>query len=319
MRRLLRPLTTAAAAGLWLALAAVAASALLRPGHRYAELLLQFAAPALVVALLALAAAALLRRPGLASGFAVMALALGAALAPGWRGHPPAGGEPLARVYVANLWARNEEVERMAASVADADAEVVVLIELGDAAAARLDEILAGYPHRVATPRIDRPSGAARSVVASRWPLEARDREVADGLSVVTAEVRLPDGSRLRVLGAHLTRPWPFQWEHAQARQAERLAARVGAGPERTVVVGDFNAVRLGRPVRRLTGEAGLRLAPAAWGTWPAALPAPLRITIDQALVSPDLVVVRRTLGRPTGSDHRPVIVEVAPAAEAAR
>lgn len=315
MRRLLRHGLTAALAGAWLALAAVAASALLRPEHRYAELLLQFAGPALTAALLVLVAAALLRRPVAAAGFAGVALALAAALAPAWRGHPPAEGEPLARVYVANLWALNGDIPRIAASVAEADAEVVVLIELGDAAAARLDEILAGYPHRVSTPRVDRPSGAARSVVASRWPLEARDADLADGLSAVTAEAVLPDGSRLRVLGAHLTRPWPFQWEHAQARQAERLAARLGEAPRRTLVVGDFNAVRQGRPVRRLVDEAGLRLAPAVRGTWPAALPAPLRITIDQALVSPDLVVTRRTLGRATGSDHRPVIVELAAAA----
>lgn len=314
MRRLLRHALTAILALGWLGLAAVAASALARPGHRYAELLLQFSAPALTVTVTVVAGLLALRRFRTAGAFLALAAALALGLWPAWRPHPPARGPVLARVYVANLWARNTEVEAIAASVAAADADVVVLIELGDAAAERLDEILADHPHRVVTPRVERASGAARLAIASRWPLTPVDADRADGLAAVGAEAALPDGTRLRLIGAHLTRPWPFQWEHAQAWQAERLAARIGETPVRTVVAGDFNAAHAGRPVRLLVEATGLRPAPAVRGTWPAALPAPLRITIDQALVSPDLTVVRRDLGRPTGSDHRPVIIEVAPA-----
>ena len=48
--------------------------------------------------------------------------------------------------------------------------------------------------------------------------------------------------------------------------------------------------------------------APGWPGTWPEALPSPLGITIDQVYRSPDLALVGRELGPPTGSDHRPVV-----------
>jgi len=37
-----------------------------------------------------------------------------------------------------------------------------------------------------------------------------------------------------------------------------------------------------------------------------------VRIAIDHLWASPELTVVSRRLGRPTGSDHSPVIVELA-------
>jgi len=39
-------------------------------------------------------------------------------------------------------------------------------------------------------------------------------------------------------------------------------------------------------------------------------------MTIDQVYASPDLGFVSRRLGRPTGSDHRPVVTEITRAAD---
>lgn len=82
------------------------------------------------------------------------------------------------------------------------------------------------------------------------------------------------------------------------------------------IVAGDFNSVstaRIGKQVRR---DIGLRPAPGFPGTWPASLPSALAITIDQIYASPDLAFVSRRLGRPTGSDHRPVVTEITRAAD---
>src|SRR5690606_15498314 len=108
------------------------------------------------------------------------------------------------RLYFANAWARNTDVDRLAASIAAAEPDIVVLIEIGDAADAGLDGVLVDHPHRVSSPRIDRPSGASRSVIASRWPVRTRQTDVRDGLPVVVAEVETPSGP-LQVYGLHLT------------------------------------------------------------------------------------------------------------------
>lgn len=289
----------------------VALAALSSLGHRWLDILAQFTAPAVIAAAVVTAGFLLLRRwrwAAAASG--VLALLL-LAVWPQWfpAGARPDGKAPAARLYSANLWARNAGVEAIAASIRAADADIVVLIELGDVPARQLDAVLEGYPHRVLTPRVDRPSGAARSVIASRWPLTAiRDRP--DGLHAVGATVRTPLGP-VNVLGVHLTRPWPFQEQWGQIEQARAVAAirRDLAGP--VVVTGDFNSVSSARIGRQLQGETGLRPAPGFPGTWPSALPAALGVTIDQVYASPDLAFVSRQLGRPTGSDHRPVVTVV--------
>lgn len=289
---------------------AIALSALAGLGHRGPDLLAQFVAPAMPATLVLAALFLLVRRPGWFAAAAGVAGLLFLSAWPQW--FPartlPEPGAPEVRLYSANLWARNGDVEAIAASVAEADADIVVLIELGDAPAARLDEVLQRYPHRVATPRVDRASGAARSVIASRYPLSViPDRP--DGLHAVGAVAQTPLGP-VNVLGVHLTRPWPFQEQWGQISQTMALTAirRALDGP--VIVAGDFNSVSSARIGRQMKAEAGLLPAPGFPGTWPAALPAPLGVTIDHVWRSPDLAVISRRLGRPTGSDHRPVVVE---------
>lgn len=285
-------------------------------GHRWVDILFQFTAPVLILTAVLTAALIAARRKTAAWLGLAATVALALAVAPQWFPASAAArpGALVVRLYSANLWALNTDVEATAASVAAADADIVVLIELGDAAAARLDQVLAGYPHRISTPRIERPSGAARSIIASRWPLTAiRDRP--DGLHAVGATVRTPLG-RLNVLGVHLTRPWPFQEQWGQISQTMALDAVVSdlSGP--VVVAGDFNSVSSARIGRQIQRDLGLRPAPGFPGTWPSSVPAVFGVTIDQVYRSPDLAVVSRRLGRPTGSDHRPVVTGITLAAE---
>lgn len=295
-----------------LGLALVALSGI---GHRTFDLLAQFTAPALAATAFVTALLALTRLKMAALHGLTACVALLFAVAPQWfpGGPEPEADAPVVRLYSANLWARNADVESILTSIRAADADVVVLIELGDAPARRLDDILAGYPHRVATPRIDRPTGPARSVIASRFPLTAiRDRP--DGLHAVGASVRTPLGLT-HIVGVHLTRPWPFQEQWGQISQTMALQEVIEALDGPVVVAGDFNSVssaRIGKQVRR---DIGLHPAPGFPGTWPAQLPAPLGVTIDQVYASPDLAFVSRRLGRANGSDHRPVVTEFTRAA----
>ncbi len=218
-------------------------------------------------------------------------------------------------LYSANLWAPNTEVEAITRSIAEADADIVILVELGDAPAAHLDRVLADYPHRVLNARVDRPSGAARAAIASRYPLTAiPDRP--DGLVSVAAVAQTPLGP-INIIGAHLTRPWPFQYQWGQINQATALAAirRDMTGP--VIAAGDFNSVSSARIGRQIQTETGLIPAPGWPGTWPSALPSAAGMTIDQVWRSPDLALLERRLGRKTGSDHRPVITRFTLAAEA--
>ncbi|WP_298159682.1 endonuclease/exonuclease/phosphatase family protein [Brevundimonas sp.] len=288
----------------------IAGAALSGIGHRWVDILAQFTGPALIAAVGGLAAAGLLRSRILIGAAVVVCGLVLAAGAPQWA---PSRGEAEAEagskgfsLYSANLHALNTDVEAMATSIAAADADVVVLIEVGDAPAAAIDQVLTGYPYRAANIRMDRPSGAARSIIASRRPLQDIGL-VVPGLSVVGAVVETPIGP-VTVAGVHMTRPWPYQIQWEQIRQAEGLSAwaRSIAGP--VIAAGDFNSVSSARIGRIIKQDGGLIPAPGWPGTWPTRLPAIAGITIDQVWRTPDLALVDRRLGLPTGSDHRPVI-----------
>lgn len=285
-------------------------------GHRWVDIFAQFTAPLFMATLAATVLAAVLRMrnavwTGLASTLALLAV-VGAQWLPGAPGPEP--GAPTVRLYSANVYYLNDDVARMRRSIDAADPDIVILIELGRGPLGQLDELLAGYPYRVGSMRMDETRGPSRSIIASRWPL----KQIAnrpDGLHSVTAVAETPLGD-VNIVGVHLTRPWPFQPQWGQISQTMALGdiRRTLTGP--VVVAGDFNSVSNARIGRQMKQDLGLAPAGGFPGTWPSNLPSPLGITIDQVWRSPDLTFVSRKLGWPNGSDHRPVVTEFTRAAD---
>ena len=283
--------------------------------NRAVDLLAQFVSPMLVTMVMFTAGLGLFRMKAAAGLGALTALVLTLAVWPQWfpKASAPDPDAAVVRVYSANLFYLNNDTARIRRSIEAADADIVVLIELASDPAASIDELLAGYPHRAASMRLDQTRGPSRSLVASRWPLTVR-ADPPDGLHAVAATVRTPLGP-LNVVGVHLTRPWPFQHSWGQISQTMALEAVVKDLTGPVVVAGDFNSVSSARIGKQVRGDLGLRPAPGFPGTWPSKLPSGLGITIDQVYASPDLAFVSRRLGRPTGSDHRPVVTEITRAA----
>ena len=284
--------------------------------NRAVDLLAQFTVPALIATALLTVGLGRLRMKVPAGLSALVSLLLVLAVWPQWfpKASAPDPDAAIVRVYSANVFYLNNDTARIRRSIEAADADIVVLIELASDPALKIDQLLAGYPHRAASMRLDQTRGPSRSVIASRWPLTAR-ADPPDGLHAVAATVRTPLGP-VNVVGVHLTRPWPFQHSWGQISQTMALDTVVEDLDGPVVVAGDFNSVssaRIGKQVRR---DIGLRPAPGFPGTWPTDLPSAFGITIDQVYASPDLAFVSRRLGQPTGSDHRPVVTEITRAAD---
>jgi len=281
-------------------------------GHRWVDILAQFTAPALIGALVATVLVAFLKRPPLMlvalAGLAICVLAVLPQAEPA-RGSPDRSA-PVLTVYSANLHADNADVEAIAASIRDADPDIILLIELGADAFAARDRFLEGYPYRQSSRAVVPPGSRGSVLIASRYPLSRRSTE-GNERQMISAVADTPLGP-VRVVGVHLTRPWPFQYQWGQIIQTQNLLTHIDAAPEPVVLAGDFNSVATGRIGRMLRSEGGLIHAPGWPGTWPGPRPGPLRMTIDQVYHSPDIAVAKRSLGGPTGSDHRPVIVDLA-------
>ncbi len=282
---------------------------LIDSGHRWPDLLVQFTAPAFAATALLTLIYAILRRglPAIAGG--VISLGLLAVVWPQWA--PPGPRLPpeaeTIRVYSANVWIHNTDITAIRRSIEAADADVVMLIELGIGARQRMDEILEGYPYRTET----RSSGARleRAVIAARFPISEFGRR-ADGLHAVMARGDTPLGPMTFVL-THLTRPWPFEYQWGQISQSQALAERIEPLDGPVLIAGDFNSVTTGRIGRQIQEDIGVLPAPGWPGTWPSQLPGAARMTIDQVYLTDHLAVRSRRLGEPNGSDHRPVITEI--------
>ena len=123
----------------------IAAAALSRIGHRWVDILAQFSAPSLAAVFAMLLACLVLRLWPAALVGAGAALLLLLAVWPQWappRGRPDTHA-PAVRLYSANLWAWNQQTEAIDRSIRSAEADMVILVELGDAPAAQLDRMLA--------------------------------------------------------------------------------------------------------------------------------------------------------------------------------
>ena len=316
----IRTLDTLLLAGAVAAIAAAAVSLLAR-WWWMADLVTSFQLQ-LLGGMLPLLGALLWRRAwGWAAALAVSTLVPFGQLVPLWVGSPGPAADadaPRLRVLVANVLSRNPSPGALLDEVAAFDPDLVAVLELSGPVRAALAPLEA--THRLVLSDIHDTDNFGIGLY-SRLPVDGRliyRATPASGGSVpgIVALVQAPDAAPLQLFVAH---PMPPAGQRLAAWRDAHLAAlgdAVGATPGPRLVVGDLNVVPWAPAFRDLARRGGVVDARVrrgnAEGTWPANLPAWLRVPIDHALVSPDLTVTRLEVGPDYGSDHRPVRVEVA-------
>jgi endonuclease/exonuclease/phosphatase (EEP) superfamily protein YafD len=265
-----------------------------------------------IVAFAALACIALLRRTRLvalaaAAGLVVSAAPLTAYLKP--IAESSAAQPGSLKLVSLNVRYRTQDLARAAAYLEQTEADVLVLQEVTRSQAEQLDAMLVSYPYRSVD--VDW-RGAA---IYSRWRLLDAQwtslEERASRGAYVEIEWR---GSRIALLGVHLH--WPMSPREARIR--DRQLRRVAAFAARTrgplIVAGDFNITPWSPRFRRAVADSGLRDCGLGQGiapSWPSQA-IWLGIRIDHCLASPHWRVLDLRVGPHVGSDHRPVIVELA-------
>jgi endonuclease/exonuclease/phosphatase (EEP) superfamily protein YafD len=230
-------------------------------------------------------------------------------IAPGGTG--PGLAEPDAprlRLLVLNVEHGSNEYRSVARLIAETDPDVVGLTELTPAWATGLETALERFPSR----RLEPDGGAYGIGLYSKLPFAAAglERFPADGPPSVVATLAL-GGEPVDVVLTHVHTPFAGSLHARHLRALAEVRDRLG---DSVAVCGDFNAVPWSQPLRRLTSATGLRSIHDSYGlggTWPTAMPF-LRVPIDNCLVSEGLIVLDRHLGPDVGSDHFPLIVDLA-------
>ena len=228
----------------------------------------------------------------------------------------PAGTDaaPRLRLFSANVLIGKGEVDGYAHEIGASEPDIVVLQEASPLfhAALRQTGTLSQLLHEVVLPRSDPFS----MVVASRWPLEDIAVLPAQGRPVLVRVTVAVPGQHVRLLAMHAIAP---RLGHLKAWTDDLALLRRSVDQHGipVVVVGDLNATWGNRSFRRildlgLTDAAASRRAPFVM-TWPRnrkGIPPVLRI--DHVLTGNGAVVTRIVAGKGKGSDHRPLIADVA-------
>ena len=228
---------------------------------------------------------------------------------------PPAahGGATIpVRLMLANLYYRNRDYGSFVDAVRRERPDAIVLQELTDKWWAGVSELRHEFPHHYAIPR----KGGSGIGILSRYPLEHAELLGFDDSLQPGIVARLDvEGTPLTVLAIHPPTPLRAAKLAFRNKQLVESAARMRETEGAKVLIGDLNTSPWSPYFLDLVRESGLRDARAGsgvWPTWPAPLPPFMKIPIDHCLVGEGVRVDRIRAGEWLGSDHLPLVVDVA-------
>jgi endonuclease/exonuclease/phosphatase (EEP) superfamily protein YafD len=278
------------------------------------------AVPVLLAIGLAIAAAAALTRRLFAAGAATLATLpllwlVGAdLLAPArWPADRPG---PTLKIIALNVLSYNWTPDAVERLVASEHPDILLLQEASSYAGRRLaDRLALQYPTQIA----NYPHCSTR--IFSKLPV--RERQPRDTCSITTALLKLPEmlgGGDVLIATVHAPRG-QTQIEQSEVSTLATLMQKDGAVS--AIFGGDFNATPWSWSLRRFDAIEGVRRRTHALATWPTDRVVPWRLrrlrrfvapilAIDHVYASSDWATVAVRRGPNVGSDHYPVIVELA-------
>jgi len=223
-------------------------------------------------------------------------------------------GHPVLSIMSFNLGRRPDIGDVFIAHLDATSPDLLVLQEFGRQSADLLAALEARYPYSVLEERDD-SFGIA---MYSRHPLV--DAEVlhfaSSGIPFLRASVR-SDGETLDVLGIHLQWPMTPSSFRERNRQIDVLEKLIMNRSRPAVLCGDWNLTPWSGHYHEVTsgdlsdsGRAD-RFRP----TWPTYLLLP-GIAVDHCFVTYPLVVADKSIGPPSGSDHRPITTQISTLSE---
>lgn len=215
------------------------------------------------------------------------------------------GDAPRLRIAFVNILRINREHSRLIDWVRANKPDLLVVCEAEHSWPAALTELNADFYFATTEPVGD-------IVIYSRWPLGEVRGMVQGFANGATTEIGgLPGPLTLVALhNAVPSRRHQIRNHHAFL---ETIGTRVAALEGGVIVLGDFNATPWSRPMRRFVRRTGLAYGRGARrGSFPAGWPTWLALPIDLILARGGWRVIEQRPLRPIGSDHRPMLADVA-------
>mgnify|MGYP001233972384 CR=1 FL=1 len=211
-----------------------------------------------------------------------------------------------------NVNRENENVNNIVSWITQQsqDIDIVVLQEVTDKWQVALERLKWIYPYHISK----EVRGNRQIIILSRLMID--ELEIMhlgeDGAAVIIRGATIFHDLDFVLYGVHP--PPPILPSYANSRN--NLMMEVGASiadeqAKHKVLVGDFNMTRYSPYFKKVSGASSMYDSNEGMGyitTWPSFAPKELGISIDNMLLSTNIVVKDKKVGPALGSDHRPVI-----------
>jgi endonuclease/exonuclease/phosphatase (EEP) superfamily protein YafD len=215
------------------------------------------------------------------------------------------------RLLSINVHTDNRRSDQLIELVQRLSPDVLLLMEVDNRWMEEIAVLRTNYPTVIPEAREDN-FGIA---LLSRVPLRNTRVEDLEGSEVpsITTEIQLP-GRTLHLLGTHPVPPGKPDYAQERNRQLAAAGAWAGTHPGSAVILGDLNTTPWSSYFTELLRAGRLVRSHPNWGlfaTWKVSEPW-FHLPLDHCLVSPEIAITRLEVGPEIGSDHRPLIVELA-------
>lgn len=289
------------------------------PLHWWVDLFAQFRAQYVLI-LAGLALLLVLRRHWRAGGIAALAIVANlAVLLPHAETslvqQPVEKRAPTVRCVSLNVLQGNKKYEEVERFLREMKPDVAVFQEVSPPWTDVLRGMADLYPHQFLRGRKDSKGMA----LLSRQPVKRLVFEELPGHAPIGAVIGEIQGEvPFTILGIHSHKPTSASGAESQRVYFDWLAEKCraeNAHGRPVVLMGDFNSAPWSTAFRQFIARTHLLDTSRGvlfGATWSVNLPQ--RLMIDHAFVSPEWRVLERRVGPDVGSDHRPLIVDLAPA-----
>ena len=223
--------------------------------------------------------------------------------------------KPNLRILIANVEKWNQEHAGLISMIREVKADIVVLPETDFEWAKALAQLRGAYAYQVSRPRAD----CLGMTVFSKFPvypdapMPPFRRNGIDEVYVHGMKVLGP-AENFYLIAAHPMSPVNEDRFRARNFGLDQIAELAEGRRGTVIVAGDINTTMWSPYYWKLMRRTGLKNARKGFGilqSWPAFLMEWMRLPLDHCLVSPGIKVHRIRTGRPNGSDHLPVIVDL--------
>ena len=264
---------------------------------------------ALAAVVLLIIAATLREQPLIRPTVSLALLQVGLLLLPWARAADNAPNAPPAlRLVTFDLGTDNSRFDDIADFILGAHADIVLLQQVSCSAAERLiPKLRPAFANALVA-----ATSCAGQALMSKRPWIAGGEVTTKTSQPLMVWARQQWGNHVFTLtGVHLSGPLA---PNEQAGDIERLQAHIASQGSAHIVAGDFNLTPFAWKFAQLQnvglGQFATYLATYA-PTWPAPWPRPVLMT-DNVLSTEGIARVSVTIGPPLGSDHRPLIADIA-------